>query len=135
MTDERMRKFAEAGGWRLETIVGREYWHASECAYADSGYSLSKPCRENCDYDYPDFPNDLSACFEVLERVCEKLNAKYLLSSGQTDGQYCGVDFEHFNLLLELPNAEGESQWPDKCAATKQEAIISAVLSAVEGSK
>ena len=82
-TPEQLRQFAEAGGWQYQAYVST---------------------------DLPDFPNDLKACFEVLERVCKDYDLR--LRNGVV-----------FVCTIYKPSDE----WAET-GTTKQEAIIKAVL-------
>lgn len=109
--DERLRKFAIAGGW-VNYSCDSKWCHGSHWR------SPSKVAWS----PLPDFPNDLTACFEVLERACsDKWFWRLALKS---NGQILATIYDKYRDIRYEAEAE-----------TKQLAIIYAVLGAVEGSK
>jgi hypothetical protein len=133
MTDLELRRFAEIGGWKhakncnvvLDGSGVYTFRHHPDCvSFAPDGMLTGTP----------DFlaPENLHLCFDVLERVCKKRTALYTISSGQKDSDECGVIGEHFNMFLVFVGSE---DCADACAATKNEAIINAVLAASQERK
>lgn len=111
-TPEQLKAFAEAGGWserwlRLDSGGDRPVWvppNGDETRYRR----------------LEDFPNDLAACFEVLE----KIHPDYRLMSVGARGS---------NFWVEVADVAGEWVRPAGTYvfwATKQDAIIAAVLAA-----
>lgn len=105
-----MRKFAQAGGWKyiVRPLTGKLDWRRPNGHW----------------YHELPFPNDLAACFEVLERVCEPDNPA-------NEGFHKGWSIHKSAQPLHYRCTIGLRFNTPKCD-TKQEAIISAVLSAVE---
>ena len=101
-TPDALRRFAKAGGW---TRLDRTDTY---------GYHWVDPHKELHEV-LPDFPNDLVACFEVLEHVCHT----YTLNKVHPDNI---DDFGRYE--LEIYRQDG----PPGRGDTKQEAIIHAVL-------
>ena len=98
-TPEQLRRFAEAGGWTFNEKASNYQWTFDNYQYKR----------------LPDFPNDLAACFDVLECFCGK-DYDYIVSRN-----YCDIvsGFDSHSI------ADGHGSDP-------RQAIIAAVLAAKE---
>ncbi len=116
LTSEELQEFARLGGWQFTvTPFGVDNVITPEGLPTLNGL--------------PHFPSNLAACFDVLERFCTERKWTYLLCMIPETHNDCRLGpVQHFNLMIEMRGADED--WPDICAATKQAAIIRAVLAA-----
>ena len=96
-TPEQLRSFAEVGGWQYQAYVST---------------------------DLPDFPNDLAACFDVLE--FKYVRYDLIVSAGGCSISLFDSDRNWFDMGM------GPHWFLGPKGKTKQEAIIAAVLAAKE---
>ena len=108
---EQLRQFAEAGGWTDIT---------HEPSYRSSGVIPNDGRRTLL----PDFPNDLAACFEVLE--FKYVRYDLIVSAGGCSISLFDSDRNWFDMGM------GPHWFLGPKGKTKQEAIIAAVLAAKE---
>ena len=108
-TPEQLRQFAEAGGYK---------WYEDPTGADLNGFHWLHPNTVLYE-DLPDFPNDLAACFEVLEH----LQVPYQLNRCHPDDV---AQYGQYELAIYTPFSETRN------GPTKQAAIIAAVLAAKE---
>ena len=121
-TPEQLRSFAEAGGWsvvwKLDHYALTKPNGEIVQGFADEGTSADIKRRIEIAL-LPDFPNDLAACFEVLEHVSQV----YQLNKVHPDDV---AQYGQYELAIYTPFS------PTRNGDTKQAAIIAAVLAAKE---
>ena len=123
-TQQQLETFAKAGGWSF-AMMGHGYWHRclDACGRDCNGHGTGK---------LPDFPNDLQACFDVLDMI---RNTK--TDSGSALGSYDVGKSEHLvTSYCRLSKWIHNGVLSHYCAVfeqgkTLQDAIIAVVLKAV----